>query len=208
MISTWIGTELVNINEGLAIAGITGVSAYSIFIDTIPYRLYNILALFFVFASAMLLREYGPMLTAELRARRTGETIRPGSEVEQDDDAVPVEEQEICKEDHAVVATSKKAAPANIWNAIIPVGVLIVSSLILFFTNGADAIMAGNGLISAEEFVQLGFIDSVREAYSSSDASIVLFQAALLACIVSIVMGFAQRICYPDSCLVDWFDHW
>lgn len=194
VISTWIGTELVNINEGLAIAGITGVSAYSIFIDTIPYRLYNILALFFVFASAMLLREYGPMLTAELRARRTGETIRPGSEVEQDDDAVPVEEQEICKEDHAVVATSKKAAPANIWNAIIPVGVLIVSSLILFFTNGADAIMAGNGLISAEEFVQLGFIDSVREAYSSSDASIVLFQAALLACIVSIVMGFAQRI--------------
>ncbi|HJK34395.1 MAG TPA: Na+/H+ antiporter NhaC family protein, partial [Methanocorpusculum sp.] len=194
VISTWIGTELVNINEGLAIAGITGVSAYSIFIDTIPYRLYNILALFVVFASAMLLREYGPMLTAELRARRTGETIRPGSEVEQDDDTVPAEEQEICKEDHAVVETSKKAAPANIWNAIIPVGVLIVSSLILFFTNGADAIMAGNGLISAEEFVQLGFIDSVREAYSSSDASIVLFQAALLACIVSIVMGFAQKI--------------
>ena len=194
VISTWIGTELVNINEGLAIAGITGVSAYSIFIDTIPYRLYNILALFFVFASAMLLREYGPMLTAELRARRTGETIRPGSEVEQDDDTVPAEEQEICKEDHAVVETSKKAAPANIWNAIIPVGVLIVSSLSLFFTNGADAIMAGNGLISAEEFVQLGFIDSVREAYSSSDASIVLFQAALLACIVSIVMGFAQKI--------------
>lgn len=192
VISTWIGTELVNINEGLAIAGITGVSAYSIFIDTIPYRFYNILALFFVFASAMLLREYGPMLTAELRARR-GATVRPGSEVEKDDDAVPAEDQDICKEDHAVVATSRKA-PANIWNAIIPVGVLIVSALILFFTNGADAIMAGNGLISAEEFTQLGFFDSVREAYSSSDASIVLFQAALLACIVSIVMGFAQKI--------------
>ena len=193
VISTWIGTELVNINEGLAIAGITGVSAYSIFIDTIPYRFYNILALFFVFASAMLLREYGPMLTAELRARRTGATVRPGSEVEKDDDAVPAEDQDICKEDHAVVATSRKA-PANIWNAIIPVGVLIVSALILFFTNGADAIIAGNGLISAEEFTQLGFFDSVREAYSSSDASIVLFQAALLACIVSIVMGFAQKI--------------
>lgn len=193
VISTWIGTELVNINEGLAIAGITGVSAYSIFIDTIPYRFYNILALFFVFASAMLLREYGPMLTAELRARRTGATVRPGSEVEKDDDAVPAEDQDICKEDHAVVATSRKA-PANIWDAIIPVGVLIVSALILFFTNGADAIMAGNGLISAEEFTQLGFFDSVREAYSSSDASIVLFQAALLACIVSIVMGFSPKI--------------
>lgn len=193
VISTWIGTELVNINEGLAIAGITGVSAYSIFIDTIPYRFYNILALFFVFASAMLLREYGPMLTAELRARNTGATLRPGSEVEEDEDTVPSEEKEICKEDHGVVPT-KKTAPANIWNAIIPVGVLIVSALILFFTNGAEAIMAGNGLISAEEFVQLGFFESVREAYSSSDASIVLFQAALLACIVSIVMGFVQKI--------------
>lgn len=187
VISTWIGTELVNINEGLAIAGITGVSAYSIFIDTIPYRFYNILALFFVFASALLLREYGPMLTAELRSRNTGATVRPGSDA-------PLEDKDICTEDHAVVAAAKKATPSNIWNAIIPVGVLIVSALILFFTNGADAIMAGTGLISPEEFVQLGFLDSMREAYSSSDASIVLFQAALLACIVSIVMGFVQKI--------------
>ncbi|HJJ77812.1 MAG TPA: hypothetical protein O0X78_05020, partial [Methanocorpusculum sp.] len=55
LISTWIGTELVNINEGLAIAGVTGVTAYGIFIDTIPYRFYNIMALFFVFATAFLL---------------------------------------------------------------------------------------------------------------------------------------------------------
>ncbi|MDR0981239.1 MAG: Na+/H+ antiporter NhaC family protein [Methanocalculaceae archaeon] len=194
VISTWIGTELVNINEGLIIAGITNVSAYSIFIDTIPYRFYNILALFFVFASAMLLREYGPMLTAELRARRTGATIRPGSEVEKDNNDIPDEYKDSCEEDHTVVKISKKAAPANIWNAVIPIGVLIVSALILFFTNGADAIMAGNGFISAEKFIQLGFFDAVREAYSSSDASIVLFQSALLACIVAIVMGFAQKI--------------
>ncbi|HJK02007.1 MAG TPA: Na+/H+ antiporter NhaC family protein [Methanocorpusculum sp.] len=193
VISTWIGTELVNINEGLAIAGITGVSAYSIFIDTIPYRFYNILALFFVFASAILLREYGPMLTAELRARRTGETVLSGSEIELDEKAIPTDDREICKEDHAVVAISKKA-PSNIWNAIIPVGVLIISALFLFFFNGVDAIMSQNGLISVEEFSGLEFFDMVREAYSSSDASIVLFQAALLACIVSIIMGFIQKI--------------
>ena len=197
VISTWIGTELVNINEGLAIAGITGISAYSIFIDTIPYRFYNILALFFVFASAMLLREYGPMLTAELRSRRTGATLRPGSEVEEEDDSLPPEDKGICREDHAVVEASKKAVKANIWNAIIPVGVLIISALILFFTNGAGAIMAGTGVnenLTPEMFVQLGFFDAVREAYSSSDASIVLFQAALIACIVAIIMGFAQKI--------------
>lgn len=142
----------------------------------------------------MLLREYGLMLTAELRSRHTGATLRPGSEVDQDEEVLPAEDADIGKEDHAVVSTSKNAAQPNIWNAIIPVGVLIVSALILFFTNGADCIMSGNGLVTAEEFVQLGFFDAVRDAYSSSDASIVLFQAALIACIVAIIMGFVQKI--------------
>ncbi|MDO5846385.1 MAG: Na+/H+ antiporter NhaC family protein, partial [Methanocorpusculum sp.] len=163
LISTWIGTELVNINEGLAIAGMTGVSAYGIFIDTIPYRFYNIMALFFVFATGFLLRDYGPMLKAELRARTTGATINPGSEVMEteqivapsraDDDAV------VNKEDHGILPASKKVTPPNIWNAVVPILVLIVSAVVLFYTNGASSIMAGNGLVSAEEFVTLPFLD-------------------------------------------------
>lgn len=192
LISTWIGTELVNINEGLAIAGITGVSAYGIFIDTIPYRFYNIMALFFVLASALLLRDFGPMLKAEIRARTTGATIKPGSEVMETEQVVD-EDNEIHKNDHGVLKMSKKVKP-NIWNAIIPILVLIVSGVILFYTNGANCIMAGDGMIDAVDFAGMNFFDSVREAYSNSDASIVLFQAGLLACIVAIIMGFVEKI--------------
>ena len=186
LISTWIGTELVNINQGLEIAGIAGVTAYGIFIDTIPYRFYNIMALFFVFATAFLLRDFGPMLKAELRARTTGETINPGSEV-MDTEKVVDEEKEEIKENYAILKTSKKVTPPNIWNAIIPVGVLIVSAVILFYTNGAAT-------LDPEYLAQLSFFDAVREAYSASDASIVLFQAGLLACIVAIIMGFVEKI--------------
>ena len=193
LISTWIGTELVNINEGLAIAGITGVSAYGIFIDTIPYRFYNIMALFFVFATAFLLRDFGPMLKAEMRARTTGETINPGSEV-MDTEKVVDEEKEEIKEDYGILKSSKKVTPPNIWNAIIPVAVLIISAVILFYTNGAACVMDGGGFVTPEEFAQLSFFESVREAYSASDASIVLFQAGLLACIVALIMGFIERI--------------
>ncbi|MBE6516152.1 MAG: Na+/H+ antiporter NhaC family protein [Methanocorpusculum parvum] len=193
LISTWIGTELVNINEGLAIAGITGVSAYGIFIDTIPYRFYNIMALFFVFATAFLLRDFGPMLKAEMRARTTGETINPGSEV-MDTEKVIDEEKEEIKEDYGILKSSKKVTPPNIWNAIIPVAVLIISAVILFYTNGAACVMDGGGFVTPEEFAQLSFFESVREAYSASDASIVLFQAGLLACIVALIMGFVERI--------------
>ena len=186
LISTWIGTELVNINEGLAIAGVTGVTAYGIFIDTIPYRFYNIMALFFVFATAFLLRDFGPMLKAEIRARTTGETINPGSEVMETEKVVDEEKEEI-KENYGILKTSKKVTPPNIWNALIPVGVLIVSAVVLFYTNGAAA-------VGAEALEGLSFFEAVREAYSNSDASIVLFQAGLLACIVAIIMGFFEKI--------------
>ena len=186
LISTWIGTELVSINQGLDIAGIAGVTAYGIFIDTIPYRFYNIMALFFVFATGFLLRDFGPMLKAEMRARTTGETINPGSEVMDTEKVVDDEKEEI-KENYAILKSSKKVTPPNIWNAIIPVAVLIISGVILFYTNGAAA-------VGAEALEGLSFFEAVREAYSNSDASIVLFQAGLLACIVAIVMGFAQKI--------------
>ena len=186
LISTWIGTELVNINEGLTIAGITGVTAYGIFIDTIPYRFYNIMALFFVFATAFLLRDFGPMLKAEVRARTTGATINPGSEVMETEQVIDEEKEEI-KENYGILKTSKKVTPPNIWNALIPVGVLIVSAVVLFYTNGAAA-------VGAEALEGLSFFEAVREAYSNSDASIVLFQAGLLACIVAIIMGFFEKI--------------
>ena len=186
LISTWIGTELVSINQGLEIAGIAGVTAYGIFIDTIPYRFYNIMALFFVFATGFLLRDFGPMLKAEMRARTTGQTINPGSEVMDTEKVVDDEKEEI-KENYAILKSSKKVTPPNIWNAIIPVAVLIISGVILFYTNGAAT-------LDPEYLAQLSFFDAVREAYSASDASIVLFQAGLLACIVAIVMGFAQKI--------------
>ena len=186
LISTWIGTELVNINQGLEIAGLAGVTAYGIFIDTIPYRFYNIMALFFVFATAFLLRDFGPMLKAEMRARTTGETINPGSEVMDTEKVVDDEKEEI-KENYAILKSSKKVTPPNIWNAIIPVAVLIISGVILFYTNGAAA-------VGAEALEGLSFFEAVREAYSNSDASIVLFQAGLLACIVAIIMGFVEKI--------------
>ena len=186
LISTWIGTELVNINEGLAITGVTGVTAYGIFIDTIPYRFYNIMALFFVFATAFLLRDFGPMLKAEVRARTTGATINPGSEVMETEQVIDEEKEEI-KENYGILKTSKKVTPPNIWNALIPVGVLIISAVVLFYTNGAAA-------VGAEALEGLSFFEAVREAYSNSDASIVLFQAGLLACIVAIIMGFFEKI--------------
>ncbi|HJJ47213.1 MAG TPA: Na+/H+ antiporter NhaC family protein, partial [Methanocorpusculum sp.] len=186
IISTWIGTELVNINQGLSIAGITGVTAYGMFIDTIPYRFYNILTLFFVLASGFLLRDFGPMLKAEIRARTTGKTQNPETLAEVADDSASLdEEKEEVKEDYAILTATSKIPKPNIWNAIIPIFVLSVSGVLLFYTNGASYV---------EGIADMPFWDGVREAYSKADVSLVLFQAGLFSCIIAILMGFFEKI--------------
>ena len=69
LITTWIGYEVGLIDA--AIGQLDGVdeAAYSVFLHSVPYSFYPILAVFFVFAIASSGRDWGPMYTAEVRAR-------------------------------------------------------------------------------------------------------------------------------------------
>src|SRR5690606_15666435 len=74
VISTWVGYELRLIKDGYDSIG-QQVNAYSIFLESIPYRFSNILILVFIAFTAIFLREFGPMLKAERRARITGKLL-------------------------------------------------------------------------------------------------------------------------------------
>ena len=64
LVTTWIGMQVGLIGE--AVAKIDGYdeSAYSIFLHSLQYSFYPLLALFFVFAVAWSGRDFGPMLAA------------------------------------------------------------------------------------------------------------------------------------------------
>lgn len=115
-VTTWIGYEVGLI--GTAVAGIPGFdeSAYSIFLNSILYSFYPILAIFFVFAIATSPKEFGPMLRAERRARRTGQVLAPDAKV--DEAAVSGTE-----------LRAKEDIPHRAVNAVVPVVVLVVSVL-------------------------------------------------------------------------------
>ena len=83
LVTTWIGYEVGLI--GTAVAGIPNYdeSAYSIFLNSIPYSFYPLFAIFFVFAVANARRDFGPMLAAEVRARTTGQVLREGARVDE-----------------------------------------------------------------------------------------------------------------------------
>ncbi len=67
LISTWAAIEISYMSEGLVDAGITDRSAgFTLFIESIPYRFYPILALVMVFLTSATGRDFGPMRRAEL----------------------------------------------------------------------------------------------------------------------------------------------
>lgn len=191
LISTWIGYELSLIKSGFADIGVQA-NSYNVFMSTIPYRFYNILILIFIVLTAVLLREFGPMHKAELRARTTGETLRKGSN--------PLSSQENDME-------PKEGVKLNIWNAIIPILILIVGGFIGFYINGYGAIMSGNNTESINLLKTSPFsFTAIQTAFGQSDASIVLFTSALVASIVAMIMARVQNIFKISESIEIWID--
>jgi Na+/H+ antiporter NhaC len=116
LVTTWIGYEVGLI--GTAVAQLPGYdeAAYAVFLSSIPYSFYPILALLFVFAVATSRRDFGPMLRAERRARETGQLYRSGSEIEQ-------------AEAESSVLVPGEGTPKRAFNAVIPILVLVVGVL-------------------------------------------------------------------------------
>ena len=69
LITTWIGYEVGLIGEALAGIPEIEMPAYTVFLQSIPYSFYPILAVLFVLAVAATGRDMGPMYKAEVRAR-------------------------------------------------------------------------------------------------------------------------------------------
>jgi len=122
-VTTWIGYEVGLI--GTAVEQIEGYteSGYSVFINSIPYSFYPILAIFFVFTVAKTRRDFGPMLRAEVRARSTGQVLRPGAKV--DEAAAGGDE-----------TKPKEGKPHRAINAVIPILVLVGTVLVSLYVTG------------------------------------------------------------------------
>lgn len=195
IISTWIGLEVGLIND--AFTNIVGeqVDAFGIFLQTIPFRFYNILILAFVVITTLLLKDFGPMYKAEVRARRRGTDLE---EVALDSDEIHPEQSDL---------EPKEGVKLSIWNAIIPIGTLIVSALVCFYYSGYSSIMGGTDvalqeIMSNSKFTFVG----IQQAFSASDASVALLQSALIASIVAILIAVCKKIFTVSEAIEVWID--
>jgi len=187
LISTWIGYEISLIKDAYAMIGMVDVNAYAIFVETIPYRFYNILMLAFVFFTAYFLREFGPMHKAASRAISTGQVYHPNANIMMNQESATLE--------------PKDGVEHSIWNAIIPIATLIAVAFFGFYFNGYHALdEATLKVVDANPYA----FSSIRDCFGAADASIVLFEAALFASIVAIGMGMKQKMFNLSEALETW----
>ncbi|MGL4394741.1 MAG: Na+/H+ antiporter NhaC family protein [Brevinema sp.] len=181
LISTWIGFELSTMNAAYEIIGQSDANIYSIFMQTIPYRFYNILMIVFVVMLAISKKDFGPMLKAEQDAQKG-----------------IINHTETAMEQNSL--NPKDGIKLNPWNALVPLMVLIVVAVLGFYVEGSKGLYAKNPDI----FNQLKGYDLMIEILGASSASFVIFQAALIATIVAFFMTVATKTLSFQETLDTW----
>ena len=116
LITTWVGYEIGLVDQALSsIDELSHVQAYTIFINSIPYSFYPILAIIFVLMISASGRDFGPMLKAERRAR--GGVVSPESA----DDLPSISGDKL---------EPKDSIPLRAVNAFVPIIALVISLLV------------------------------------------------------------------------------
>ncbi|MCA9524205.1 MAG: Na+/H+ antiporter NhaC family protein [Myxococcales bacterium] len=174
LVSTWIGFE-VNLLDGLKSHFVSvAQSGYEMFFQMLPYRFYCILALALVFLSSLMRRDFGPMLTAEVRSRRTGKLWRDG--------AKPLVDASISE------ITPKAGVPARWYNALVPVGGVILFIVVGIFILGRRA----NPAIPLVPWSLAVWRDVFIAA--ADDVGMVLAVSGVFGTVLAIAMVVGQRL--------------
>jgi Na+/H+ antiporter NhaC len=173
LVSTWIGFQVGLIAEGVSTIEGYDESAYSIFVNAIPYNFYPILAIVFLFMVTTSGRDFGPMLKAEVARLRDGETGSAYGETEE----------EAAAADHAM--QPKRGIPHRARNALVPILALLCGTLLGIYLTG----MASPDRAD----------DSLREIVGNADTYSALVWASLVSCIVAAGMGISQRLLTLDE---------
>lgn len=122
VITTWIGFQLGLIDS--AIRGLEGIeqTPYVLFLNSIAYSFYPFLAIFFVFVVVYTGKDFGPMYTAEMRARHTGEVKRTSAAVSTDKSGDEF--------------YHKDKIPCRAINAVLPIATMVLTVIVGLFISG------------------------------------------------------------------------
>ncbi|RJP32407.1 MAG: hypothetical protein C4527_06115 [Candidatus Omnitrophota bacterium] len=159
LVSTWIGIEITLISDQLKAEGSTLYTGYGLFISSIPYRFYPLLALFFALMVCVLGRDFGPMLRAERNALK--------SESQEEDEA------DLHKKTKDIVR-GKKA-----WLVFLPLLLLLIGSICMLGIHGHIK----GAVIDPDQLWQ-----TVINLFSAADPFLCLLWATMISCLIALII--------------------
>lgn len=167
LVSTWIGYEVSLLGDALH-AGGSALNPFSVFLSSIPYAFYPLLALVITLTASVSGRDWGPMLRAERRARAgevSAATARPLA-------------------DYETTGLAPEATTPQRWiNAALPVLTVVLVTLGGLYWTGRKALLA-----SGAQSVDL------TRVVGASDPFSVLLWASLLGLTLAILLAVTQRL--------------
>lgn len=192
LVSTWIAYEVGLLKDAFAAVNVD-VNAYEAFLISIPYRFYSLTTLFFVLGIALLVRDYGPMLTAERRARKTGKVVADGSS--------PLASKELTD------MRIKEGIPLRASNALIPVLTVVILVIVGLYINGKGIVLDGDDTQLIAQIQESPYaMSSLREIIGNSDASVVMTWAAFGGSLVAMILVLTQKILTFRETVDAWVD--
>ena len=203
-ISTWVGYEISLIADGMSSAAAQpgvdpalaatltsigqGEGLLAVFVSTIPYMFYPLLALSFVFLTSVMNRDFGPMASAEQRAASGGGVNRPGAQV-----AVDTADPQM---------TPPEGVTPRWYNAAVPIITVILVVLGGLYTSGRASLGMDASLMEilrgADRF------EILMDIFGDADPFATLLWGSAAGCMVAIVLSVAQRILTVQESLNAW----
>jgi Na+/H+ antiporter NhaC len=176
-VTTWIGYQVGLIGEAISYIPDLDAEAYLLFLSTIPYNFYPLLAIAFVFMVAWTGRDFGPMAKAEKNARENG--VEDGGHLDSSmaEDCEPIE------------AVSGK--PQRAINAALPILMLVLGVMGgLYVTGRAGVEIDDPGL---------------KDIIGAADSYKSLMWGSLIGMITAAAITLAQRIMSLEEIVNAWY---
>jgi len=166
LVSTWVAIEIEYVRDGLDVLGPgVDISAIDLFLGSIPYRFYVVIALLLVPLIAITGRDFGPMLKAERRRLRA----------ENDDDLL-ADDLMTSETDGAPVP------PARWYNAVLPIALTLGVVMVLLYVTGMQALPAD------------AVNPALRDILGGAKSSLALQYGALAGLALAILLARTQNL--------------
>jgi Na+/H+ antiporter NhaC len=185
-LSTWVAYEISQFAGQLpSVTGADGEpmrveQGFAVFLQTLPFRFYCFLTLFFVVMTILMRREFGPMLSAEQRARRDGKVIA--------DDAEPLVSKRLTE------ARPKEGTPRRARNAALPILSLVLVTIGTIFWTGWPEVQPEGGVFSL-----------LRVVFENANSTRAILLGSASAMLLAMLMPVLSGICkLPESIATAW----